>query len=466
MPTKTHQHMCAQSLRMVGTSCTDGMLRRWLPRSAPAIIVTYATEVPPAWLLGLSAALHNVPLVLVGFKNEYKGDNKQKAFGTMRAAAVLQRLWPHTVLLVADAWDTVVINAPKRASKHLGYIANRTVAMLSTECNSWPRCYHAAFARDRTLARCLATPGYTCYINGGMYAATATTIGALLPAMDAQNLRHWNYAERSSDQARMTRLRLSQEDPQLAEGRALSSLQSSAFTDLNEAMSQLHQQPVRVASSYSPHTRGSSAAHLPSQLKLPSKASKSDNNALRSRSAHHGLARGGRGTRARSVSRDFGATVSVDKPSRLLLRVDMESSLFLNLYACHGRNYTRVTGLGHEYCHHREHEPLAGMRVHASGHGVSYSGMEGRPAHHPILLHANGAGAQAAKLASPKLLPVMRLLKPSSTALRRHRVLLVDPTEQRASCHVTTLGTLLVDAADACNASKRCALKAAATAQP
>ena len=150
--------------------CSRSLLRRRIARTAPsAVLLTYASHLPPLWLLGLSAALHDVPLVVIGFGLEYSGDNQQKALGTMRAASVLRRVWPRTVLLVVDSWDTIVVNPTRRAAAALRPVETEPGAvLLSTECNSWPRCYRADFSRDAELRRCLASPRRTCFVNGGM----------------------------------------------------------------------------------------------------------------------------------------------------------------------------------------------------------------------------------------------------------------------------------------------------------
>ncbi len=292
----------------------------------------------------------------------------------MRVAASLQRYWPRTVLLVVDAWDTIAINTLQHASTWIARLATQQEALLSSECNSWPRCYRQQFMADPELSDCLKAPGRTCFVNGGMYAASAATIGsALLPAMQEFERRRMHIAERTSDQARLTLLRLDQ--------------------------------PRRS--------------------------------------------------------------------DRLLrIRIDSESMAMLNLYTCTGANYTRVTGLGHEYCFAREHEPLAGLRVqHGAGKAATYramhaGGADALPPQHPVLLHANGRGIQAAQLSSPKLRPLLRVLLDPATAmrLRQHSVLLLDMDEkavgQLPSCRELSLGVLLEEAGSACNASKRCADKA------
>ena len=182
----------------------------------------------------------------------------------------------------------------------------------------------------------------------------------------------------------------------------------------------------------------------------------------------------------------------------LSMRMDDKSSVFLNLYECQGSNYTRVTGLGHEYCHQRDHQPLRGMAFQRDGRGLRYAypvdptssqaqgqGQGQVQVRYPVILHANGAGAhavprangarwpaQAAHLSSPKLRPLIRLLDPSNEQLRRHPVLLLNPGQDSSlaespgsaqalsTCRTTTLGALLVEARDTCNASKQCAAKA------
>ena len=183
-------------------------LERWSAalrgRRTPAVVLTYASQLPPFWLLGLSAALHDVPVVVVGFGASSYGDNSQKALGTMRAAAKLRgELDARTVLLVVDAWDTLVVNSPRRVAAELAQLADAEGSvLLSSECNSWPRCYRDALARDAELRECLAAPGRTCFVNGGMYGATpASIVDGLLPALSGVRRRDLHYAERTSESA-------------------------------------------------------------------------------------------------------------------------------------------------------------------------------------------------------------------------------------------------------------------------
>jgi hypothetical protein len=190
-------------------SC-DEILAQWLPGgSPPAVLLSYATALPPDWLLGLTSALYSVPLVLIGLGKPWNGLD-DKYHGTLLAARVLgQSAARDSPLVFADAWDTMLVNdpaksAPLRALR--GAAHPRT--LLSSECNSWPRCYAADFARDAALAKCLADERRTCNMNSGIYAASsAAALEALLPRVIAGlNASVMHPIEVMHDQAAMIRL--------------------------------------------------------------------------------------------------------------------------------------------------------------------------------------------------------------------------------------------------------------------
>ena len=143
--------------------CARQFVPGWLPAGSeppPAILVSYATNLPPEWKLGLTAALFNVPIVLVGLGQGWNGV-QSRLLGTRHAIELLRtHLGLHTTpVLVADAWDTMFVNRPlpqtttlmgtdAAQNKGVAYtsrnalerLADGTSALLMTECNSWPRC--------------------------------------------------------------------------------------------------------------------------------------------------------------------------------------------------------------------------------------------------------------------------------------------------------------------------------------
>ena len=183
------------------------------------ILLTILTAATEDWQLGVSAALHGLPLVVVGLgqlswkASQATGAGTAAAYLTPKIAAfpliqralrVLHLVAPKAHVLVLDGLDTVVANAPSPLA-----LAPDTV-LVSGECNSWPKCYYGRYlARDASHAQCVRSG--TCYANSGAYAGRPATllrfVGALqeeLAAID-HNLSS-SPAERGNDQAALHRL--------------------------------------------------------------------------------------------------------------------------------------------------------------------------------------------------------------------------------------------------------------------
>ncbi len=156
----------------------------------PLAVLTYATVLPVDWLLGTSAARARVPLVLVGLGDAHDRSRlfTDKYTALLRAARALAQAWPTTALVLADAWDVVIANPLDRvsaAARHAVDSVRRSEhVLLSTECNSWPRCYRGLFEADPGLSRCLKRAGHTCFANGGLWMGSARTLAsAMIPEL-------------------------------------------------------------------------------------------------------------------------------------------------------------------------------------------------------------------------------------------------------------------------------------------
>ena len=112
------------------------------------ILLTILTAATEDWQLGVSAALHGLPLVVVGLgqlswkASQATGAGTAAAYLTPKIAAfpliqralrVLHLVAPKAHVLVLDGLDTVVANAPSPLA-----LAPDTV-LVSGECNSWPK---------------------------------------------------------------------------------------------------------------------------------------------------------------------------------------------------------------------------------------------------------------------------------------------------------------------------------------
>lgn len=107
-------------------------------RDGHVVVMTYLTDVPQQWLLGRSAAIHGLPLVLVGHGMRWDGP-AQKLSSARRAAQLLQALAPNVAIVFADGLDAMVVNP---LSKRTRLVAERVGAdgrsvLVGAECNSW-----------------------------------------------------------------------------------------------------------------------------------------------------------------------------------------------------------------------------------------------------------------------------------------------------------------------------------------
>lgn len=186
--------------------------------------------------------------------------------------------------------------------------------------------------------------------------------------------------------------------------------------------------------------------------------------------------------------------------------IDSRSRLFLNLYACRGRNFTRVGNKGHQYCHFHASDPLS--RIRLDGHGgllylspdlsedeprapaasqttlaqvsplklatVSAAAASTSPSARaaragasqgtsagstrPLLLHSNGAGANGKKLSNEYFRPLRRRAWPPGPLARSQPVLLIDSAVGGA-CAVLSFERLINESRASCHAEPACRKK-------
>ena len=131
----------------VSTACAA-----WLQAAAAGgvpVLVTFVDELPHGrqhpWPLGLTAAAHRVPLVVVGLrkapaKKKSGGfdfmSKSQKWYGFERAVRLLEAAGARAIMF-ADGFDVLVANAPAAA---LGQL-HPSRLLWGAECNSWPACF-------------------------------------------------------------------------------------------------------------------------------------------------------------------------------------------------------------------------------------------------------------------------------------------------------------------------------------
>lgn len=203
-PVQPHEPLQPHEL----AACDDIVRRsRWWARAQQSaatsggvltLLATYVTDiVARPWVLGSSAALHGVPLVVIGHGLRWEGVG-QKMVGARRAAQMLDAIAPRSAVVFADGSDTAVVNpvvmttAPADAAATASGTSTaggiRTAAAAATsvvgggaaaplrriasadapplllfsgECSSWPVCYRDAYraANHTAWGACTCVPG-------------------------------------------------------------------------------------------------------------------------------------------------------------------------------------------------------------------------------------------------------------------------------------------------------------------
>ena len=125
------------------------------------VLVTYLTDVPADWALGLSAAKHGYPLVLVGHGRRWSSFTGRLP-GLSRAVQIIDALavgGKHAHILAVDGADTAVINSAASAMPAIraaqAHGAAESTVLVNAECNSAPGCYISMYARDKLHQACL-----------------------------------------------------------------------------------------------------------------------------------------------------------------------------------------------------------------------------------------------------------------------------------------------------------------------
>ena len=156
---------------------------------APLAVMTYLTDLPRQWLLGQSAAAHRTPLVLVGLGMRWESP-AQKLLSARRAAQLVQAVAPRTAIAFADGLDAMVVNAPTARTREVvaRIGADPRSVVVGAECNSWPRCYRAQYAKHTAYQTCRSTGTagqQTCYPNSGMMVASGAALLRFYSALHA-----------------------------------------------------------------------------------------------------------------------------------------------------------------------------------------------------------------------------------------------------------------------------------------
>ena len=120
----------------------DAIVRAWLgaqPASMP-IMVTVSTSLTKRWLLGLSAALYGVPLVLSSLGQNWTG-LVGKLEATRRAVRRVHDASEGHHVIYADSTDAMWVNAPRPYDR-----PEENTVFISGECSMYPQCYRSLYA--------------------------------------------------------------------------------------------------------------------------------------------------------------------------------------------------------------------------------------------------------------------------------------------------------------------------------
>lgn len=179
--------------------------------SAAAVVVTYVTDLSHPWVLGLSAAQHGVPLVLVGHGRRW-GGVAVKLPAARRAVQLLHAGSPDTPIVFADGTDTFVTNPlTAELAGRLRAASSAGSVLVQAECNSWPRCYANEYAQHAAFSSCRARHSSTCFPNSGAFAGRSETLLRFLAALERMAAAGEG-PEHLDDQAALHRLYLRSSD--------------------------------------------------------------------------------------------------------------------------------------------------------------------------------------------------------------------------------------------------------------
>ncbi|KAL1496505.1 hypothetical protein AB1Y20_016459 [Prymnesium parvum] len=160
-------------------------------RGAPApLLLSFLTDVPSPFPLGLTAAAHAFPLALAGLGHAWSPAAKLP--GLVRALQLLAAASPSLPALFADGADAALSGGASALHRSLLSAG----VWLAAECASWPVCLAANYSRLPSHAACAAR-GSLCFANSGGGGGPAVSLLALLRAAAAAQ----EAGERADDQA-------------------------------------------------------------------------------------------------------------------------------------------------------------------------------------------------------------------------------------------------------------------------
>ena len=180
------------------------------------ILLTYLTNPHEQWVLGITAALHGMPLALIGEGHKWVSSSARLRH-VRQAVAHIHALSPTSPVIITDGSDTLVANGLTRATATLlRGLVERDEVLFGSECASFPMCYKADYtgkgAAQAQHQKCRAR-SKTCFLNGGTYAGSSSALLRLLEHTDHLAGSVLSGAELNDDQAAAHRILLSNAMP-------------------------------------------------------------------------------------------------------------------------------------------------------------------------------------------------------------------------------------------------------------
>lgn len=87
---------------------------------------------------------------------------------------------PPSLVLLCDGFDSAVLRGVQTTGASriqlLAHLLDTSTILVSTECNSWPRCYESAYEEDSEYKRCRALPSSSCFPNVGALLAPPSAL--------------------------------------------------------------------------------------------------------------------------------------------------------------------------------------------------------------------------------------------------------------------------------------------------
>ena len=197
---------CRRSIRRsdVRAAAPAGPSLRFLEGSTTPILLTYLNRIPEHWLLGRSAAHHDLPFAVTGLGREF--DFSDKLFSARRAIKLIHKLNPRAPVIFADGMDTLVANSLRPAiQERLQQVADEDRIVLGAECFSYPLCYRDHYVNHSAHQQCRLSGSPTCYVNSGLYAGSSAALLRLLERAHEEAVKGVAI-ERDDDQAAMHKL--------------------------------------------------------------------------------------------------------------------------------------------------------------------------------------------------------------------------------------------------------------------